>query len=398
MSGDGDNSNITKVLVVDDSRMVRASLIKHLRGRFEVREEVDGEAGWETLLVDPSIQLVLTDIGMPRLDGFGLLERIRSSKVARVHHIPVIIISGDEDDAARERAIKLGANDFITKGIGGVELIARLESLSRLAETRRELEASRAALASQSPVDPVSGLATESYLNWHGEQEMALARRQQGDISAMVIEIDHYDQLVEWHGSHVAQLINRKLSRILSSKVRKEDTVAQLGPAQFAVLSPSTDPLGCCAFALRMQRAMEKLVMTYREERIRISVTVGVASSSIDGMQTVSHLIGVAAGRAQSGKAAGGNRVVNDKGEVDQAMVDRYLKQLISIDHALLQIRIGAADEVADRLPEVVATLFPLLELIETRLRCGIPLEELKKHHRRAGPGNDETGGTQTPG
>lgn len=398
MSGDGDNPNITKVLVVDDSRMVRASLIKHLRGRFEVREEVDGEAGWETLLVDPSIQLVLTDIGMPRLDGFGLLERIRSSKVARVHQIPVIIISGDEDDAARERAIKLGANDFITKGIGGVELIARLESLSRLAETRRELEASRAALASQSPVDPVSGLATESYLNWHGEQEMALARRQQGDISAMVIEIDHYDQLVEWHGSHVAQLINRKLSRILSSKVRKEDTVAQLGPAQFAVLSPSTDPLGCCAFALRMQRAMEKLVMTYREERIRISVTVGVASSSIDGMQTVSHLIGVAAGRAQSGKAAGGNRVVNDKGEVDQAMVDRYLKQLISIDHALLQIRIGAADEVADRLPEVVATLFPLLELIEARLRCGIPLEELKKHHRRAGPGNDETGGTQTPG
>lgn len=398
MSGDGDNPTMPKVLVVDDSRMVRASLIKHLRGRFEVREEVDGEAGWETLLVDPSIQLVLTDIGMPRLDGFGLLERIRSSKVARVQHIPVIIISGDEDDAARERAIKLGANDFITKGIGGVELIARLESLSRLAETRRELEASRAALASQSPVDPVSGLATESYLNWHGEQEMALARRHQGDISAMVIEIDHYDQLVEWHGSHVAQLINRKLSKILSSKVRKEDTVAQLAPAQFAVLSPSTDPIGCCAFALRMQRAMEKLVMTYREERIRISVTVGVASSSIDGMQTVSHLIGVAAGRAQSGKAAGGNRVVNDQGEVDQAMVDRYLKQLISIDHALLQIRIGAADEVADRMPEVVATLFPLLELIESRLHCGIPLQALKKHDRRAGAGNDETGGTQTPG
>lgn len=396
MSADDDNPTITKVLVVDDSRMVRASLIKHLRGRFEVREESDGEAGWQTLLVDPSIQLVLTDIGMPRLDGFGLLERIRGSKVARVHDIPVIIISGDEDDAARERAIKMGANDFITKGIGGVELIARLESLSRLAETQRELEASRAALASQSPLDPASGLATEAYLNVHGEQEMALARRHQADISAMVIEIDHYEQLVEWHGAHVAQLITRKLSKILSSKVRKEDTVAQLAPAQFAVLSPSTDPLGCCAFALRMQRAMEKLVMTYREERIRISVTIGVASSSIDGMQTVSHLVGVAAGRAQAGKAAGGNRVVNDQGEVDQTMVDRYMKQLISIDHALLQIRIGAADEVADRLPEVITTLLPLLELIESRVHCGIPLAALKKYDKESGPGNDDAEGTRT--
>lgn len=396
MSDDA-NPIIAKVLVVDDSRMVRASLIKHLRGRFEVREEADGEAGWQTLMVDPSIQLVLTDIGMPQLDGFGLLERIRGSKVARVHDIPVIIISGDEDDDARERAIKLGANDFITKGIGGVELIARLESLSRLAETRRELEASRAALATQSPVDPQSGLSTPSYMNWHGEQEMALARRQLSDISAMVIEIDHYEQLVQWHGAHVAQLITRKLSKILSSKVRKEDTVAQLAPSQFAVLSPSTDSLGCCAFALRMQRAMEKLVMTYRDERIRISVTIGVASSSVDGMQTVSHLIGVAAGRVRSGKDAGGNRVMSDQGEVDQAMVDRYLKQLISIDHALLQLRIGAADEVADRLPDVITTLLPLLELIESRLHCGIPLGELKKHDKGSGAGNDKAGDNQTP-
>lgn len=394
MSGDGDNPTLTKVLVVDDSRMVRASLIKHLRGRFEVREEVDGEAGWQALLVDPSIELVLTDIGMPNLDGFGLLERIRGSKVVRIQEIPVIIISGDEDDAARERAIRVGANDFITKGIGGIELIARLESMSRLAQARRELEASRAALASQSTVDPATGLSTESYLSVHGEQEVALARRHQSDISAMVIELDHYEQLVTQHGAHIAQLITRKLSKILSSKVRKEDTVAQLGPAQFAVLSPSTDSLGCCAFALRMQRAMEKLVMTYRDERIRISVTIGVASSSIDGLQSVSHLVGVAVSRAQSGKAAGGNRVVNDKGEVDQATVDRYLKQLISIDHALLQVRIGAADEVAERMPEVIATVLPLLELIENRLQFGIPIEQLKKYHMEAGPAADETGET----
>tara|TARA_R110001583_G_C5671067_1_gene411133 strand:- start:1884 stop:3077 length:1194 start_codon:yes stop_codon:yes gene_type:complete len=393
---DDESLPMTKVLVVDDSRMVRATITKHIRGRFDVRDEADGEAGWEALLVDPAIQVVLTDIGMPRLDGFGLLERIRGSRVQRVQDLPVIIISGDEDDEARDKALRLGANDFVAKGASSVELLARLDSLVRHARTRRELDESRAALATQSPLDPVSGLATASYLSHHAEQEMALARRHRADISVMVIDIDHYEQLGEWHGSHVAELITRKLSKILSTKVRKEDTVSQLAPSRFAVLSPSTDLVGCCAFALRLQRAMEKLVMTYRDERIRISVTIGVSSSAVDGMQTVEHLIETAAKRVQRGVVAGGNRVVGDQGEVDQAMVDRHLKQAISIDHALLQLRVGAADEVAERLPDVIATLLPLLELMESRLQCGLPLEQLKQYDKGRVSGSDDTEGTQT--
>lgn len=382
------NEPLPKVLIVDDSRMVRASLIKLIRGRFEVREEADGEAGWQALVVDPAIGLVLTDIGMPHLDGYGLLERIRSSKLSRINELPVVVISGDEDDSARERARQLGANDFITKGIGATELIARLDSLTRLAQTRRELEESRAALAKQSPVDPSTGLSTESYLNWRGAQDMALAQRHQGDICAMVVEIDHYEQLVEWHGSHVAQLITRKLSKILSTKVRKEDTVAQLAPSQFAVLSPSTDLIGCCAFALRMQRAMEKLVMTYRDERIRISVTVGVASSAGDSVKTVSHLIGIAVQRVQEGKRAGGNRVVGDEGEVGQEMVERLLRQVVSVDLALTRIRMGDAVGVTEQLPDVIGALLPLLELVESQLHCGIPIEALKNYKPGTLPGD----------
>jgi two-component system, cell cycle response regulator len=387
-----DSPQLPKVLVVDDSRMVRASIIKHVRGRFAVREEADGEAGWQALLVDPEIQVVLTDIGMPHLDGYGLLERIRSSKLQRVHEMPVVIISGDEDDEARAKAMKLGANDFITKGIGSVELVARLDSLTHLAQTRRELAESRAALASQSPVDPSSGLLSESYLSWHGEQEMALAKRQRSEISAMVIEIDHYEQLVEWHGAHVAQLITRKLSKILSTRVRKEDTVAQLAPSQFAVLTPSTDVAGCCAFALRLQKAMEKLVMTYREERIRISITIGISGSAVDGLHSVSELIDVAVTRVREGAAAGGNRVVAERGEVDHSMVERQLKQAVSIDHALLQIRAGGEAEVAERLPDVITTLLPLLELVESRLHIGLPIMQLKKYDKERGTGDDAEG------
>ncbi|WP_018990944.1 GGDEF domain-containing response regulator [Aromatoleum toluclasticum] len=380
-----ENQPLPKVLIVDDSRMVRASIVKLIRGRFEFREEADGEAGWQALLVDPSIQLVLSDIGMPQLDGYGLLQRIRSSKLSRIQELPVIVISGEEDDAVRERARQLGANDFITKGIGATELLARLDSLTRLAQTRRELEESRAALAKQSPVDPVSGLVTESYMNWRGEQELALARRHQADLSAMLVEIDRYDQLITTYGAHVAQLVGRKLSGILSTRVRKEDTVTQIAPSQFVVLSPSTDLGGICAFALRMQQAMEKLVMTYREDRIRINVTIGVASSSVDEAQSVSELIGMAVKRAQAGRQAGGNRVVGDQGEVTQQSVDQLLRQVVSIDQLLGQIRAGEGAELDAQLPAAVAALMPLLQLIESRLGCGIPLDRLNNYNSASG-------------
>lgn len=370
---------LPRVLIVDDSRMVRASISKNIRDRFDVREEADGEDGWQALLVDPSIQVVISDLGMPNLDGYGLLERIRSSKLSRVHELPVIIISGEEDDGARVKARELGATDFITKGIGNVELLSRLESLTRLARATRELEESREALATGSPIDPHSGLATQAYLEWHGNQELALARRRNSNLAAMVILIDHFDTLLAEYGVHVTELINRKLSKILSSKVRKEDTVAQMAPGQFAVLCPSTDLDGCSAFALRLQRAIDKLVMTYRGRRIRMQVTVGIAAGvGSNEALTLSQLIGLAVERVRTGVTAGGNRVISESGEIKPEELSRFARLPVSVDHVLMQLRSGAQAEVRSRLPDALLTLMPLLELIESEFRCGVPLEALR--------------------
>lgn len=367
-----------RLLIADDSRMVRASIIKQIRDRFDCREETDGESAWGTLLIDSSIELLITDIGMPRLDGYGLIQRLRSSRIPRLQQLPVIVISGDEDDGARERARQLGANDFITKGIGTAELIARLDSLSRLGQTSRELDASREALANQSPVDPSSGLATRSYLNWRGSQDLALARRRQGGASVMVVEIDDFASLVGSRGADLANLIARRLRSILSNKVRHEDTVSELAPGQFAVLAPLSDMVGTCAFALRLQSAIDKLVMTYREEQIRIGVSVGVASSYTDGILTVDALIDVAVGRLQQAQAIGGRRVFGNEGEVTRESIERSLRSAFSVDQLLAKLRIGGEEEVEHQLPAAIIALLPLLGRIEAKHQLGLPLERLE--------------------
>ncbi|WP_298598512.1 GGDEF domain-containing response regulator [Zoogloea sp.] len=372
------DQNLPRVLIIDDSRMVRASIIRHVRGRFEVREEADGEAGWQTLLVDPTIQAVITDIGMPRLDGYGLLERMRSSRLSRISTLPVVVISGDDEPEVRIRAKSAGATDFISKSVSNVELLARLEALTQLARTQRDLEESRAALATASPVDPDSGLATASYLHHHASQELAAAQRHKGELSVQVIEIDQFEGLVARYGAHVAQLVNRKLSKIMATKLRKEDTVAELAPARFAVVSPSTSMNGAAGFALRLQKAIDHIVMTYREERIRIRLTVGIATSDAGHAQTVSHLIGVAVQRLAQGRAAGGNRIMGEAGEITAEMLSPPPRPPLSIDKLLQQLAGNPADaRLVEQLPDAIRALLPLLELIESRSHSGLPLAKL---------------------
>lgn len=391
-----EDKKLPRVLVVDDSRMVRATIVKHIRGHFDIREENDGEAGWEALLVDPAISLVLTDIGMPRLDGYGLLERIRGSKVSRVRELPVVIISGDEDEKARERALGLGANGFIAKGSGSVELLATLNSMVRLSLTQNELEESRAALARQSPVEPSTGLANRGYVQQRATQEIARARRTRSDIAVLAIELDHVTPLLGRYGEHVVELIGRKLSKMLHGRIRAEDSLSQRSAGQFVLLAPGTDLIAACAFALRLKQRLETLVMTYREERIRVSVSIGVASALVDRIDVVGELVALASRRAAAGFAAGGNRVVANKGEVDQALLDRQIAPMFSIDAALRQLRLGQPEDATTHLPELLSTLLPLLELMESRLRCGLPIERLKEAARQTGAGDGADDMTNT--
>jgi two-component system cell cycle response regulator len=366
-----------RLLVVDDSRMVRASIIKQIRHRFDCREEVDGESAWEALVVDSGIQVLITDIGMPRLDGFGLIDRVRKSRIARLQKLPIIVISGDEDDVARERARVLGANDFITKGVGTSELIARLDTLSSYGRTHRELEESREALAQQSPLDPDTGLTTRAYLNWRASQDLALAKRTQGGVSVMVIEIDGFEDLSARRGNEVAALIAKKLRAILALKVRHEDTVSELGAGRFMVLSPLADMVAACAFALRLQSAISKLVMTYRDEQIRISVSAGVASTYVDGTDTLSRMTELAHERLQAASGSGGNRVWAHQGEVTPDMLDGMLRRAVSVDQALSRLRLGNHDEVAQLLPDLLVAMQPLLKFAEGQLELGLPLNRI---------------------
>ena len=121
--GASETDNKPVILIVDDSRLMRHAIKKILNKDFVCLQAVDGEDGWQKLTEDDSIQLVFSDLSMPVLDGYGLLERIRKADDSRISALPVIVITGNEENAgAKEKALQFGATDFITKPFQTVQL------------------------------------------------------------------------------------------------------------------------------------------------------------------------------------------------------------------------------------------------------------------------------------
>ncbi|MFM7228648.1 MAG: response regulator [Cyanobacteriota bacterium] len=102
------------VLVVDDSRMVRESLARALEGwGYRVEKAADGQEALERLQ-DSGVELVVTDVEMPRLDGFGLVRRLRACDQPMAS-LPVLILSSRDREADRLEGLEAGADRYLAK-------------------------------------------------------------------------------------------------------------------------------------------------------------------------------------------------------------------------------------------------------------------------------------------
>ena len=190
----------SKILIVDDSATIRATLSRAVKGEFTSVIATNGEQAWRLLLEDPSIKLVVTDLAMPELDGYGLIKRIRSSDLARIVSMPLIVVTSAEDTKARERAFVEGANDFIAKTSDHVEFLARVRAHEKLAKTIHELEESRRFLKEQANTDPLTKLANRRNFFQVASRDMAQMQRQSEYFSLIMIDIDHFKRINDTYG------------------------------------------------------------------------------------------------------------------------------------------------------------------------------------------------------
>lgn len=122
-----------KILVVDDDRLTVSALEQLLQrhGYSRVMGITDSRTALETCSsFDPD--LILLDLIMPDVDGFEVLEALRSDGSERF--LPVVVLTGDDSEEAKARALEVGATDFLVKPVSQTEALLRIRNLL---ETRR---------------------------------------------------------------------------------------------------------------------------------------------------------------------------------------------------------------------------------------------------------------------
>src|SRR5437868_1307240 len=162
-----------RVLVVDDSRVIRLAIKKILEADFAVETADSGNAAWDLLSRGEVYKMLVTDIEMPGMDGYELICRIRGSDGAVFKDMPILTITGAEDEQTKERAFACGATDFITKPIDPIQLKVRAQAYVRLEQSARDLAEKAGQLEDQAIADPITGLRSRRYFLQRGEQDLA---------------------------------------------------------------------------------------------------------------------------------------------------------------------------------------------------------------------------------
>ena len=340
-----------RVLVVDDSKFVRKTFATILRGSFDVREEADGAAAWSAVESDPSIVMVFTDLDMPKLNGFGLLSRMRASTDLRIRELPVVVISGVEEQANKQRAREAGAHDFIAKSADAAEVLARLENVLRLVSTRKELEAARQVHEVSAARDRLTGTLTGDYLVTESSKRFSYARRHGVDLAVMALRVDSHREVARTAGKEAADQVLARIAKLVSSQIRAEDSLARTAAATFMVVAPSTSAAQMQKLAERLRAQLEQAKLTYGRQPLKILSRVGVASLSADEPTTIEELMRIALQRLDSAPSASAPAPAPPASTAQlPADVEQALQTLERADVARIG---GAATEMLKRLHRI---------------------------------------------
>ena len=361
-----------RVLIVDDSKFVRTTFNRILSASFAVREVADGEAGWQAIETDPSIVMVVSDLDMPKLDGFGLLERVRGSQDARIKAIPIIIISGNQNEGAKKRARDMGANDFVSKEADAPEVLSRIDNLLRLVKASTDLEQSKQVLEQTVTNDPLTGTFTPHYLMIEGRKHFSHSRRHGGLLSVMAFRIDSYSEVSQKIGKDVADQLLARIAKMVTGTLRAEDSIGRAAENTFIVISTGAGASQVMSFARRLYQQLQNAQVAYRGQPLKILTSFGIATPQ-DTANSIEDLIKLALQRLQKAGARKDDRIVAG----DEISVVRSATLPSDIDRAVQVLEQANAERLGEASDEILRRLLPFLRTAFRRVKIELPVDKI---------------------
>lgn len=302
-----------RILVADHDAFSRAVLTDSLiEWGHDVVEVTDGAEALKLLSEKGAPQVAILDWLMPELDGIQLCREIRVQHLEPYRYI--LILTSKSEQADLFTALHAGADDYLTKPFSPVELHARLYRAQRTLELLAELRAARDALKYQAMRDPLTGLFNRGRIVRILETELVRMRRGESSLSILLADLDHFKRVNDGHGHLAGDAALREAASRLNRSSRVYDSIGRYGGEEFLVVLPDCDEEQATSVAERHRARIAGSSISVRGTKLRMSVSIGVATASESGLPSASLLIQAADDALYQAKANGRNRVERSAG------------------------------------------------------------------------------------
>lgn len=298
------------LLIVDDSPSVR-QLVKDAvtePGLFSnVLEAKDGMEALKLFFAN-KIDFVITDVMMPKVDGYKFISTIKDSEAGR--DIPVIMLSASRKEVIDKiKGLKIGASDYVIKPFDSSELLARINVFLKIQELQNDLKEKNVLLEKLSITDELTGLYNRRYFYNHINMHVTLAKRHKYSIGCLLIDIDHFKSINDAYGHDIGDKALKGAAHIMAKKMRDGEVLARFGGEEFIICLCRADIDGAIAAAERMRKAVaEANFSDTADNPLKVTISIGVAIYPQDGLTNSDDIIKAADEALYLAKRTGRNK------------------------------------------------------------------------------------------
>ena len=246
------NADLTPlILLVDDQEWTSRSIESILRPKGHVvLKAYTGQQALD-LVQKVSPDGLLVDVHLPDIDGIDLVRQLRASPTIQSSTPVLMITGGSVSRAERLEALGAGAWDILTHPVDANELVLRMETFVRAKQDSDRLR-------DEGLTDPVTGFYNARGILRRAKEIGADAIRFERPMTCIAFGPHSFGEVGQ-EADALAEVINRQVAAALRAVTRVSDMVGRLGPGEFVVVAPGTDPGGAVRLADRVFEAVEAM-------------------------------------------------------------------------------------------------------------------------------------------
>jgi two-component system cell cycle response regulator len=309
-SGDAVSMEGSRILLLEEEGGDRDFVVKTLTDQSSHVDIVEKIGDAASMARTGYYDIVFASLNLRNEDSLKVCSQLRSHELTR--HIPIVLIATESDMARIAKGFDLSANDYILRPIDTNELIARARTQLRHKRHYDNLHKNYETSLSLALVDPLTGAFNRRYVEAHLPRMLAQAQRTKKELSALMIDIDHFKKINDTYGHAAGDEALKSIVGRMVNNVRPSDLVARLGGEEFIVIMPETQASVAQHIADRLRAKIGEtpIPLEGHAEPLPVTISIGCATTEGKTGETQASLIERADAALYKAKQGGRNRVV----------------------------------------------------------------------------------------